>query len=180
MKNCMICITLLLCISAGSSAQFIYNPANTPGVGNGNAWPFNLHTGWRFQFIIDKKVLGGGPLLISDIAFSGYYSPAKTFSVPDFQMRMGHTTYSNFGSSSANPLFDNVLGPTPTEVYTRGAIKWVCNYQAWSDIGLTNSFAYNGNDNICVEIRYNTTTSGGVTIITDPGISRAYTHTIFE
>jgi len=175
MKNGLICVALLLCIGAGLTAQFIYNPANTPAVGNGNSWPFNLYTGWRFQFIIDKRVLGSKPLAITDIAFAGHYSPTRTFSVPDFEMRMGHTTYTLF-STSKTTRFDTILGPSPTEVYKRGRITWACTYHAWGDIGLTSPFIYNGTDNVCVEIRYNTTASAGCVTLTDPTIARAYTH----
>ncbi len=175
MKKSLICVALLLCICTGLTAQFIYNPSDTPATGGGNSWPFNLYTKWRFQFIIDKKIMGPCPATITDIAFSGYYSPSRTFAVKDFQMRMGHTTYSKF-STAGTTLFDKILGPTPTEVYKRGAITWVCNYHKWSDIGLTSPFLYNGKDNICVEIRYNHTTSGGTVTLTDPSIARAYTH----
>ena len=175
MKNGLICIALLLCVCAGLTAQaYIYNPSNTPGTGGGpNSWPFNLYTGWRLQFIIHQKVLGNAPLTIQDIAFSP--TATRTFSVPDFQMRMGHTTYMDFGTSGTTK-FATILGPNPVEVYKRGPISWSCVSPQWSDIGLTSSFVYNGNDNICVEIRYNTTASGGTSIWTDTSIPRAYTH----
>jgi len=179
MKNGLICVALLLCICAGMSAQYLYNPANTPAVGNGNSWPFNLFTKWRFQFIIDKSKLGGAPVNITDIAFSGYYSGTRTFTSADFEMSMGHTTYKDFGTSGTTK-FATILGASPTVVYPRGAISWACNYHAWSDIGLKAPFAYNGTDNICVEIRYNNTASGGAVTITDPGIARAYTHANYD
>ncbi len=175
MKKSLICVALLLCICAGLTAQFVYNPSNTPATGGGNSWPFNLYTKWRFQFIVDKAILGTKPLLITDIAFSGSYSPSRTFAVSDFQMRMGHTTHKNF-SGAGTTKFDDMIGPAPTEVYKRGAIKWLCTYHVWSDIGLTSPFLYNGIDNVCVEIRYNHTTSGGTVTLTDPSIARAYTH----
>jgi len=173
MKRSLICTALLLCICACLSSQYIYNPSDTPTAGGSNAWPFNVYTGWRLQFIIHNKVLGTTPLVIQDIAFAP--TSTRTFSVPDFQMRMGHTTYVDFGTSGTTK-FSVILGPTPTEVYKRGKISWACTANTWSDIGLTSPFKYNGRDNICVEIRYNTTTSGGTSIRTDASIPRAYTH----
>ena len=166
-------------VGAGIPSKYVYNPSNTPATGNGNSWPFNLYTGWRFQFIIDKSVMGSNPVTITDIGFSGYYNPARTFTVPDFQMRMGHTTYKDFGTAGTTK-FATILGKSPVEVYKRGPITWICNYHAWSDIGLTAPFNYNGKDNICVEIRYNTKASGGVVTMTDASIARAYTHSNYS
>jgi len=154
-----------------------YNPANTPGTGGSNSWPFNLYTGWRFQFIIHNKVLGSIPFAIKDIAFAPTF--ARTFSAHDFQMRMGHTQYNQF-STAPTPEFDKVLGSSPTEVYRRGPISWNCKANTWCDIGLTTPFNYDGKSNICVEIRYNSTTSAGVSTRTSPNIPRAYTHSRYS
>jgi len=174
MKRGLICAVLLLCVCAALTAQTpIYNPSNTPTTGGNNSWPFNIYTGWRMQIIIDKTVLGNSPFLIQEVAFAP--STTRTFSVPDFQMRMGHTTYKDFGTSGTTK-FATIIGLSPVEIYKRGKISWTCAAGTWCDIGLTGSFFYNGNDNICMEIRYNTTVSGGVTVYTDASIARAYTH----
>lgn len=178
MKKGLICAVLLLCFCAALTAQTpIYNPSNTPTTGGANSWPFNLYTGWRMQIIIDKNVLGNTPFLIQEVAFAP--TSTRTFSVPDFQMRMGHTTYKDFGTAGTT-LFATIIGPNPVEVYQRGKISWACTSGTWCDIGLTGPFAYNGNDNICMEIRYNTTASGGTTIHTDASIARAYTHSRYS
>ena len=70
MKKSVLCGILLLCFCAGLTAQYIYNPSNSPTAGSANSWPFNSDTEWRYQFIIDSKVLGNAPLKIVDIAFA--------------------------------------------------------------------------------------------------------------
>lgn len=175
MKKSLICVALLLCISAGLTAQFIYNPSDTPSTGGANSWPFNLYTGWRFQFIIDQKVLGTCPLTITDIAFAPSSTRTWGTTVTKFEMRMGHTTYKDFGTAGTT-LFDKILGPSPTVVYPAGTISWPCTSGVWSDIGLKAPFVYNGSGNICVEVRYLATASAGLSTRTDASIARAYTH----
>lgn len=162
-----------IAVGAGQPAKYVYNPSNTPTTGGANSWPFNLYTGWRFQFIIDQKVLGTNPLTITNIAFAP--NSTRTFAVKDFQMRMGHTTYKDFGTAGTTK-FATILGKGAVEVYRRGAITWACTTGKWSDIGLTAPFKYSGKSNVCVEIRYNASASGGVTVYTDASIARAYTH----
>jgi len=162
-----------IAVGAGTTPKYVYNPSNTPTTGGVNSWPFNLYTGWRFQFIVDRKVLGTSPFTITDIAFAP--TSTRTFAVKDFQMRMGHTTYKDFGTAGTTK-FATILGKGPVEVYRRGPITWACTANKWCDIGLTAPFKYSGASNVCVEIRYNASASGGVTVRTDTGIARAYTH----
>ncbi len=173
-KSCIVFLALILCLTAVSGAQtYVYHPANTPAVGQCNSFPFDLYTKWRFQFIIPHSVLGPVPMVIKDIALA----PCTTgwFSAPDFQMRMGHTTYGNF-STSGTTKFDTILGPSPVEVYRRGQISWHCRGNTWSDLGLTTPFLYSPPSHLCVEIRYNSTTTGGVTLHTDNRVPRAFSH----
>jgi len=176
MKKVLICVTLLLCLGFTLTAQaYIYNPANTPGSGGTNSWPFRSYTAWRFQFIIDASVMTNAPIKILDIAFSPQYN--SIFTSSNFQMRMGHTTHKNF-SGSGTTKFDDMLGPCPTIVYN-GPFTWSGTAATWCDLGLQAAFGYDGVRNICVELRYNGG-SANQRVYTDASIARAYTHTSYS
>ena len=175
MRNGLICLALLLCIGAGLTAQYIYNPNSTPNVGGANSWPFGSYPEWRYQFIISNTVMGNAPIKIIDIAFAP--SSTRTYTATQFQMRMGHTTFTQYTPYDNNPNVDyqTILGPCPTIVYD-GPLSWPCTSAQWSDIGLQRSFAYDGKRNIAVDIRF-MGGSAGVTTYTDSSINRAYVST---
>jgi len=182
MKICSIGAALVLCICTCLSAQYVftpyvYHPSDTPTSGACDTFPFSTHTGWRFQFIYRPKPQENIPTMITDIAFAPCV--AGTFTAGDFQIRMGHTTYNDF-SSSTTRSFNEVLG-APTEVYRRGPVSWDMVPGMWCEIGLTTPFQYVGNNyNICVEIRYNATSPGNGVVHTvstlDMAIPRAFAH----
>lgn len=176
MHKALVLVALILCcLSVSLDAQGkIYNPGNSPSTGSNNSWPFNVHTAWRFQFIVNASVLPNAPIKITDIAFAP--SATTTWGSNQFQVRMGHTTKSNFNTPVPPNCFDDMLGPCPTICYN-GPIKWACTADTWSPLRLQCPFGYDGKRNILVEIRYNGRTTSGVTTHTDPSINRAYTHT---
>jgi len=155
--------------------QAICNPSDTPGTGGSNSWPFNTYNAWRYQFIINSSVLPNAPMKITDIAFAP--TSTKTWNASRFQMRMGHTTKSDFNTPVTPNCFDDMLGPCPTIVY-EGPLTWDCAAGTWSPIGFQSHFGYDGSRNILVEIRYSGGPgSSGVSVRTDTSINRAYTHT---
>jgi len=174
MKRNLVLVALVLLIGISAGAQgYVYNPDNVPSAGGGpNAWPFNIHSAWRYSFIVHAGVLPSAPIKITDIAFAP--TSSRTFVASPFQIRMGHTTHRDF-SISRPTQFDDILGPCPTICYN-GAIQWVTTANAWNDIGLKAPFAYDGKRNLCVEIRYRATRSQGLSSWVGP-IPRAYTNT---
>jgi len=156
----------------------ICNPSDTPTTGGTNSWPFNTYTAWRYQLIVNKSVLPSSPLKITDIAFAP--TSTKTWQAKQVQIRMGHTTKSDFNTPVPPNCFDDMLGPCPTIVY-EGPLTWSCAAGTWSPIGLQSAFGYDGSRNILVEIRYSGGPgSSGVTVRTDASINRAYTHTSYS
>jgi len=166
---------LMLCLVVPMTAQgIIYNPSNTPSTGSGNAWPFNVHTGWRFQFIINASVLPNAPIKITDIAFAP--TSTMTWASNQFQVRMGHTTMNDFNTPMMPNCFEEMIGPCATVMYD-GPFKWACTADTWSPLRLHCPFGYDGKRNIVVEIRYNDRLTSGVNTRVDSSINRAYTHT---
>jgi len=154
------------------------NPSDTPDAGSSNSWPFNTYTAWRYQLIVNKSVLPNAPIKITDIAFAP--TTTKTWKASRFQIRMGHTTLSDFNNPVQPNCFDNMLGACPTIVY-EGPLTWSCAASTWSPIGLQSHFGYDGSRNILVEIRYSGGPgSSGVSARTDPSINRAYTHSNYS
>ncbi len=171
MRNGLLSVAILLCLGVCASAQYIYNPSNTPSTGTCNSWPFGVYTEWRLQFIIDAKVMPNKPVKITDIAFAPCRS--GTWTAKQFQIRMGHTTHTNF-STSGTTKFDKMLGPCPTILYN-GSLTWSCTTNTWCDVGLQAHFGYDGKRNICGEIRYMGRGSLSLSCHRDT-MPRAYTH----
>ena len=177
MRYCSICILFLLCLGVCPDAQsYVYDPPapnNSPSVGTCNSWPFGVYTGWRFQFIIDGPKIFQNPVVIKDIAFAP--CSTGTWTSPQFEFRMSHTTYKDF-STSGTTKFDDILGPTPTVLFN-GSKSWTCTSNTWCDFGLTRGFTWDGNRNICGEIRYTGRGSLSASCHRDSTTPRAYTHT---
>jgi len=173
--QCLQTAILAAVLASSAAAQgVVFNPSNTPGTGQANAFPFGLHSEWRFSFIIDRSVLPRQKLRITDLAFVPTFISTTNFTATQFQVRMGHTTVSAY-SSVTPPAFDTVLGPAPTIVYD-GPFTWQFALDTWSPIGLQCGFGYDGVRSICCEIRYWTTVLSAVSVRTDPSIKRAFTN----
>ena len=158
MRHLLLSIVALLVINLSLSSQ-VFVPTANPGAGSNNGYPWSTHPEWRFQMLIPASALGGMPFRITEMAFAP--SGSTTFSSPQCEIRMAHTTQSTF-----HPTFDNNLALNRTVVYTQGPITWKTTAHQWCDVGLTSFFDYNGKDNLVVEIRY-TARQGGTSIHTD-------------
>lgn len=147
MKSSALCCTLVLLLAATGSAGDVFVPANTPGTGPLNYYPF--HPGfapeWRYQLLLSARLMGTTAFNITEIAFAP--SGTGTLTSQDFEVRMSHT------KAAASTTFATNL-PNPVVVLPAGTHVWHTTDKQWSPIGLTSAFAYNGVDSLTVEIRY--------------------------
>jgi len=169
MKRCsptLLLIVLLASSGAGQTTE-VYVPTASPSAGSCNGYPWSIHPEWRFQMRIPAASLGGKPFRITEIAFAP--CGTTTFSSPQCEIRMAHTTLGQFSRT-----FDQNLGQNRTVVFN-GPLTWKLTANTWSPVGLTGAFDYNGTDHLVVEIRY-TSRSGGTSCRTDgTTIERLYT-----
>ena len=100
----------------------------------------------RYHTLAPATTLGSKPFLIRELAFAPCAS--GVFSATQCEIRMAH-----FSGATLTTIFATNLQKDLTVVYS-GALKWSYTQDQWSDIGLTAPFAYNGTDNVVVEIRY--------------------------
>lgn len=144
---------LATALLAGVTSAQIYIPSNTPTTGGCNFYPMG-QTEARYQTIIDASLLPNAPFKITDLAFA----PCNTagVSIRQFQVRMCHTTLSDFSSATG---FDKNLSPCPTELYN-GALRWSGTTDTWSPLRLHCDFGYDGRRNILVEVRLSGATNG--------------------
>jgi hypothetical protein len=129
-------------------ADYAYGPSNTPTTGTCNSYPMGWGAEGRFQMIVDAKYLPSVPVKITDMAFA----PCNTtnFVAKQFQIRMAHTTLTDF-SSSLN--FNTNLGPCPIQVFN-GPMAWNAVKDTWSPFGQKCAFGYDGQRNLLIELRY--------------------------
>jgi hypothetical protein len=145
-RTSLSCLMLILFVSP-TWADEIYVPSNTPGNGTMNAFPFNSQYGneWRYQLIIPAARLGNRPMQLTDIAFAP--SGSGDFRASTFEVRMSHSTVAPSRTFAVNL-------PNPRVVLLSNAFIWNTTNQAWSPIGLTKPFTYNGVDFLTIEIRF--------------------------
>lgn len=173
MKKSLVLVVLVLLIGVTAGAQgYTYHPSNTPTAGGSNGWPFtSSKTEWRFSYILDASTLPNAPIKITEIAWA--FSSTTTKVAKQLQIRMGHTTHKNYGTSGTT-LFDDILGPCATIVYD-GPYKLATTANVWTDLGLQRTFGYDGKSNLVIEVRYYQT-SGSASVRSDASLPRAYTH----
>ncbi|MBN2490547.1 MAG: hypothetical protein JXQ29_06840 [Planctomycetes bacterium] len=144
-KTAFLSLLLLAILITAAAADEIYVPADTPGSGSRNSWPFNLYPEWRYQLVIDAKFLGNQAFTVNEIAFAP--SGTGVFTATQFEVRMGHSTV------ATSATFDTNI-PNPTTVLSAlSGYTWNTTDKTWSPIGLTSGFSYNGVDRLTIDIR---------------------------
>ena len=96
-----LCLLVLLgALAAPAAAGEIYIPDNQPTVGTCNVFPWGTSSEWRFQSIVPANLMGGKPVVISEIS----YSPCTTgtFSSPKCEIRMAHLTKASTTNFQSN------------------------------------------------------------------------------
>jgi len=164
---------LLLIFQVGENAT-----AQTIQLGNGTSITNyaavspvnNYYSNERIQYLFTASELNAlgivGPYLIDSIGFNVVVAPASA--LPAYTVKMAGTVA---------PDLSTPFSGTFTTVYTTAAYTPMANY--WNMIGLQNNFAWNGTDNIVVEICFGpattgSTASGTVQYTATTGMGRYY------
>lgn len=100
----------------------------------------------RYQTFVPAATLGAQPLVVSEIAFAPCAS--GIFSATQLEIRMAH-----FTGSKLSTIFASNFNGNLTTVMS-GPVNWTHTQDQWSDVGLTSTFAYNGTDNLLIEVRF--------------------------
>lgn len=147
MRRSLLLSAILVLLPVVCPAQIhVHVPDANPSKGTLGNQPFGDGPSWRYLFLLDAKTLGNLPYRVTDLAFAT--GTSGTFSASQFQVRMSHTTL------KATPrCFVDALGPCPIEL-TGGSLAWTTTPDAWSPLGLSRSFGYDGVRNLAIEFRY--------------------------
>ncbi len=95
--------------------------------------------------------LGSLASVITDLAFAPCASGNRTFS--QITIKMDH-----IAAGSLSAAFTSNLSSSAVTVLNASTFTWPMVQDTWSKLGLTNSFAYNGTDNLVIEVEV---TGGG-------------------
>ncbi len=162
-------IALVAALASVATAGDVGIPDNNASTGGCNVipmnggWPSTSNPGgeWRYQTQLNAAWIGQSGY-ITDIAFATC-NGGPVLTATGFEIRMSHTTLAAPVSNFATNL------PNPVVVYPSGSFTYTSQANQWVPLGLTNSFFYNGNDNLTIEIRYQTGTvaSGSLSAHTD-------------
>jgi hypothetical protein len=123
----------------------IHVPDANPAKGSTIGIPWGLAE-VRYQALVTSARMGGQKLKITDLAFAP--ATSGVFQASQLEIRMAHHTAQNLSVT-----YDNNLSLNRTTVYS-GPIVWTFQAGQWIDIGLNAPFAYNGTDNLVVEVRF--------------------------
>lgn len=158
MRTPTLLATLLLAATASAQGTAFYAPDNDPTAGSCNVIPFGnviTNSSWvnqRYQQIVTVADLNGTAGLVTGIGFAPCASGEHRSDT--IRITLAHVP-SGFSFQSGNTNFDNnlhVLGSNATVVLDQTDYSWVKTGDAWSSIGLDESFAYNGTDDLLVDI----------------------------
>jgi len=149
-------VGLIVLLTGSALADEVYVPDPQSGVGNNNGIPFRpaiMGGSCRYQALYFALNLGARPFALKDIAFGTTWT--GDFKATQLQVRV-----SQYKASTLVATLDQNI-PNPVPVFS-GPITWKHTAAAWSPMGLTGSFVWNGTDNIVVDIRYqNGSVTGG-------------------
>jgi hypothetical protein len=135
-----------LLASSLCAQSFVMPPGTLPSVGTCNAFPFST-TNMRYQALITAADLSNTAGSICCLSLAPCTTGVR--SMATITVKMAH-----FSGAAMTTTFDsnlNTPGPAVT-VLDSVNYQWIQVANAWNDIGLQNPFAYNGVDNLVVEV----------------------------
>ncbi len=150
-RNRILSAMLIVGIAASAGAQqYVGCPDTSPSTGNGgNTFPMGNNPEWRYQQYLPASCLPSGPFKIVDMAYSAQAASSHPGVYQDFQVRMALTTLTTLTTS-----FATNLGQNSVLVMNRPTFNWAYQTNTWVDFGLDCPFAYDGQSNIVIEVRY--------------------------
>ena len=151
-RRLWILLLLMLAATAPLTAGDFYHPDSNAAAGVLNAMPWS-YTEARYQALVPASVLGGKSCLITDVAFAT--GALSTFTATQCEITLAHLPT----PGTLTTIFSTNLQNDVTVVYS-GPITWPCAQDQWSPLGMKGTFAYNGVDNIVIQIRYQGGTGG--------------------
>ncbi|MBN2490174.1 MAG: hypothetical protein JXQ29_04935 [Planctomycetes bacterium] len=139
-------LILLLVGGISLAAGEVYHPDSNPASGNLSKLPW-VNTEVRYQTLVPDTVLGGKPLLVTELAFAT--GAAGIFSATQCEITFAHLPV----ASSFSGTFATNLQKDATVMFS-GPLTWACALDQWGPLGLTGTFQYNGVDRILIEVRF--------------------------
>ena len=143
--------TLLACIvlaTATLPAQSFFIPDVDASTGSCNVFPFGSTGGAniKYQQLVSAAELGNAPGLITGIGFAQCGEGIHHFD--SLEVRLAHkpgnpTLVANFALNLQNDVTTVVAGSN---------YDWNLPASSWQEVGLQQAFAYNGVDNLIVEV----------------------------
>ena len=134
-------LTLSLFVS-GLTAQSFYVPADTPGTGTANAFPFNT-SDMRYQALVLASELGSTPAMIRGFALAP--SANGTLAYAQVTMKMAH-----LASPTLSTDFATNLAAGATTTMDQPNWVWPVTGNVWNQVDMQTPFFFNGVDNVVV------------------------------
>jgi hypothetical protein len=172
MRTTLLLLSLLVVtVVSTAPAGDISVPDNNPATGaacNAIPWSASFMGGEaRYQALVPAKMMGGQPALLYELAFAPCAAP-NTLTATTLVITFAHTTMPSLSSTWANNLQKDAT------VMYNGVGAYTGTQNQWSPIGLTNTFLYNGVDNLVVEVKYKASATGGFSCWRSSNIERGW------
>ncbi len=132
-----------LALAAGLGAQSSFVPADTPGTGPANAFPFNT-TNMRYQALVTAADLGSSPAVVTGFALSP--GATATLAYGRVTMKMAH-----FAGAVLSTDFAANLAAGSVTTMDHPDWVWPVTANVWNQVDLQTPFFYNGVDHVVVE-----------------------------
>lgn len=138
--------SMLALLAAATAQSFVVPPGAAPSAGACNNYPFAT-TDMRYQTLVTPADLGNAPTTIHGLALAPCTTGVRVMA--HIRVRMAHarsgTLGTTFDSNLTNP------GPAVTVLDTSDH-HWHLVADTWNAIGLQLPFAYNGSDNLVIDV----------------------------
>ncbi len=138
----------LMLAAAALPAQSFFVPDNDATTGNCNVFPFGSTGGanLKYQQLVTAAELNNAPGLITGIGFAQCGEGRHHFDT--IEVRLAHKP----GTGSLVATFAQNMVTDVTTVVSGSNYDWNLPASSWQDVGLQQAFAYNGVDNLVVEV----------------------------
>ncbi|MFO1078258.1 MAG: hypothetical protein U1E73_11110 [Planctomycetota bacterium] len=137
---------LLAAPLAAQEPQYFYIPDSDATVGTCNTIPLGWGSPVSYQTRVPAAELAAG--YITSLAFAPCSTGTSTY--VNLRITMAHSSAGLLSTTFANNLQSP---PGGYEVLNRTSVDWIHTADTWSNIPLDRHFAYNGTDDLIIEVR---------------------------